>query len=807
MSISSFTFPAATLVDRKHVGRCCNLRPSPDGGLSATGRPRTVASTGSSSAQPVNGGHIILPDGSVGVLITDQGQLKAALPDGSVKTVASVGGAVTCALPLDDGFIIMTEGRAPRRFTCSLEGKELRFAETELWPDLPPLRIARHDIGTASADMPVLTLSSAYTSNDRHLSETDRSKVDKAMREAYINLSDRALLRGRYIQPVVARYRLIGEEGRTLYTSAPVVVAPETGLQGVTATLRLTGEGMRQCEISPLTATEFVPAIEATRPTNAVWDALVRSVQLLVSPQLHPYSDTLPGQNSRSAWTTTQITMQATLPGLDPSRPYAEAGTRIAGYITSILDNQDVALRVRATPHDTEAELQELRAIAGLRRPVPTPADVLAVSLSAPHTFTAATSARSGDLVAWGDLTVNPYAGHTLPEMTLSVLAGTSSLPTASLVSMHDGSSVVSTAVMTKSEQPMLSPLVTYPSADASSMTLIAGSKALTLPLIPTPGARCSYYLAPDLRPMPLTEEREGFAVPSASPRRRHYPSAVALCPVSAPFDATAVSHGDGAQLVALLPAMRHSNSFTVPSARFYMFGHGGISSMTLSDGRKRVNINLLYGRPVTSAGAVTPITGGVAALAGKALVKVTGSRPEVLVENCGGIALGWCDRYGELWCLNPPQPSGSDRGEAMIMTPDRSAAYTRDGLGPFKLLSTMAGMHLITASGDILDPSDETDAPTTVKYSVSKPHGISPRTSVPIAIPLYAHGVTGSVTIGATHGDPRRAAATLRTLTLRSGEINHPLREQLRIPHSHALTLSLSITTSHPSLLHLCQP
>lgn len=814
MSFSELFVPAATLADHRHVTNCCNLRPTPAGGLSATGEPDTVATIDDDDFQPVPGGIIPLPDGLICILVTQHDFLKGLLLDGTVITIAPTEGEVTCVQPIDDGFIVMTEGKAPRRFECYADDEEeggLIFYETELFPDLPPLSIVREDLGTSTAELPTLTLGSSYTTNSQHLTDSDREKIDKAMREAYVNLTDGALLRGRYVQPVVARYRLIGEEGRVLYTSAPVVVTPNSGLQGVKTTLHLTGEGFRECHIAPLTATEFVPAIRHTRPADAAWDLLVRSVRLEVSPQLHPYSAILPGYNAKSASTASQLTMWATLPGLDPLRKYADVDTRMAIFVANILDNPDTTMHPMATAPDTLTELQQLRTIYNLVLPVATEEeDQLAVQLSTPHTFTAATSARSGDLIAWGDLTVNPYHGYPLPEMAISVPSATGSLPTAAHVSMHDGSSVVSTAVMPKSGQPQLSPLVTYPSPDAVSMTLLAGDKALTLPLKATPGGRMAYYLAPDLRPMQLTEEREGFAVPSASPRKRRYPSAVALCPVATPFTPTAVSYGDGTRLAALLPAMRHSNSFTVPSARFYLFGLGGISSMTLSDSRRRVNMSLLDSRPVTSASAVTPIAGGVAVLAGGALVTVTGSRPHTLLEHCGAGMLGWCGRYGELWCISPPpitEGGGSGGPEALIVTPDGSAIYTRTGLGLRRVLSTGAGMYLFTADGRVLNPAVERDAPVTVAYAASVPHRLRPGSAAMLFVPLFGRNLTGNITIGATHGAPERVAATLRSLAVNGGDLNHPLAEPLRLPHSHALTFAFTLTTPYPSLLRLCQP
>lgn len=756
---------------------------------------------------PVRGGCFTLHDGTRCVLVFHDGWLKAVLADeGAVMTLGRMEEAPACAIGIDDGVIVMPAGgAAPRRWAFARDGDgEGLWSETELFPSLPPLMIARRDVGTAVAAMPALSLRDSYSTTSQRLSGTDQAIVDKAMRAAYINLCDGALLRGHYVQPVVARYRLIGEEGRVLYTSAPVIVAPQAGVQGVTTTLVLTGEGFRQVGATSLTATEFVPAIEHTRPTDAVWDALVRSVELLVSPQLHPYSDTLPGYTAKSGASATQLTLTARLAGMDPLRAAADEGGRPAASVTAILDNADTALTAGPPASSTLSELKTLQSITSARGAQTVTAEsALMVNLSAPHRFGASTVARSGDQLAWGGLTVNPFAGYTLPEMAIAAPAGQSSVPTAVNVTMHDGSSVVSTAVMMQRGEPSLSPLLVYPSADAVEMTLLAGTKALTVPLTPTPCGRAAYYLSPDLRPLALTEERGGFAVPSASPRQRHYPSAVAVCQVARPFEAQAVSHGDGTAIQAILPAMRHSNSFTVPSARFYLFGRGGISSMTLSDSRTRVNLNLLDSRGVSGPQAVTPVAGGVAAIAGGALLTISGSRPVTLLEHCPATALGWCDRYGELWCIG----AGGD-DEALITSGDGKVMYTRSGIGIADVVSTGAGMMLTDAEGSMLDPADEVDGVLTeVTHTSTVSHKFTPGTTAMLLGGIFGEGVRGSIGLSVSHGAPGRVAATLRRLTITGGDLNHPLSEPVRIPHSHSMTLTVNLTTSKPSLLRITEP
>lgn len=672
----TLTFPATTLADLRHVTKCHNLRPSPSGGLQAVGLPGKVASL--PGAVPVNGGSFPLADGTGCLLVYHQGELKAVI--GSViLTIAPLAEAPSCALAVDGGVIVMPANGRPIRYTFSRggedEGGEWTVAESPLFPGLPPLMIVRRDMGSISSKVSSFLLDSSYTTTTEHLTEDDQDTVDYELRAAYRALSRQATLHGRYIQPVLAYYKLIGYNGETLYTSAPVLVGPESGLQAVTATLGFTGEGFRRSEEGSLTATEFIPAIAVTREPDREWHALVRSVHIFTSTsEVFAYSTSILGTCSRVDSTASRLTLKFNLPGVNPLKPYAAEGGMIAHFVKSMLSNLD-HWTIRDLPLSNLASCETRRNLAAVQSiPSPTPESTLASRLSAPHSFTASACARSGDLIAWGGLKALPFDGYSLPEMTVTKSDTTGSVPTAVLVKMRDGSSVVRAEVIAKSTPTGLSPLLLYPSADAESMTLMAGSKAVTLPLSPSPCGKWSYYLAPDLKPIRFTDDKGGFALPAASPAVYDYPSALMVAHESAPLEPLAVSFGDSSAVNALLPAVRHSNSFTVPSARFYVLGAGGISSMTLSHSRRRINLNLLDGRGVASPEAATLIPGGIAVIASGALLTVTGSRPSTLREHCRSDKLGWCGRYGELWCID-----SSGARDVTVLSADGKVEYTRD--------------------------------------------------------------------------------------------------------------------------------
>ncbi|MCM1051291.1 MAG: hypothetical protein NC349_04950 [Paenibacillus sp.] len=792
--------PTSTLAGSNPAEICHNLRPAPSGALTAVGLPATIASL--PGAIGVEGGVYTMPDGSTCVTVYHDGALKQHV-NGAISTLVEMDSPPRCVLPAEGGgLIIIPVTGLPLMATPATDGQARPTVTT-----LPPLSLKCLDMGTVTDSLPQITLKGTYSSTSRTLTDTDRATVDKAMREAYLRLSDRALLHGRHIQPVVARYRLIGDGGVVIHSSAPVIVGPEDGLQCTGTTLTLSGEGMRTLTARALTATEFSVGYSFSSEPDEAWRKAVRSVEILVSPQLHPLSATLPGTCSFTSATATSLTLTATLPGVNPLASPGAEGEYLHSCITSVIDNADTAMRPAPVAWtDTLAEISALRSIASMPVEAGSATGLMGVRLSAPHGFSASAVARSGDMVAWGGLRAVPFDGYTLPELSTVTSPATASEPTAVQVTMLDGSTVVSRAVMHSAGAGALSPLVVYPSPDACSMTLIADRRRVTLPLTPTPCRRWACHISPTLRPIGFTDSMPGFVMPVADPPLYDYPSAIAVARAEAPTVPVAFTAGDAGRVTAVIPALRHSSSFTVPSARFYVAGTGGLSSMALNDRGSRINLNLLYPRPVE---AVTAIPSGIAFISGGRLLTLSGSRAPVELARLGEIigvepgtewALGWDNSHGELWCIPRATPDDAPAGTtAVIATPDGSALYTRSCPAVVSVLSAGPRLILVDSSGNIIDPGQERSGPVSVRHVSAIPSAFRPGAEAILNIPVYGREVSGTVRLLASHavhpGNPPRLA--VMGLAINGGAINHPLVQRVRLPHSHALILDISLTAS----------
>lgn len=814
----------STLAGATPAEICHNLRSTPSGALSAVGSPVTIATLPGAAAVP--GGLFTLSDGSTCVAVHHEGSLKV-LVHGEIRQLVELDEPPRCVLPTGaDGIVIVPASGVPL-VAPSLTGSPARPSISPL----PPLSLRCMAMGTVTASIAPVTLKGTYSSTSRTLNDTDRATLDKAMRDAYLRLSDRALLHGRHIQPLLARYRLIGHGGTVIYTSSPVVIGPDCGLQATRTTLTLSGDGMRSMTATQLTATEFSVGFSFISEPDEAWHTAVRAVEILISPQLHPLSALLPGTCSFSSASATSLTMDYLLPGVNPLANPADEGQYLRTCITSIIDNADTAMRPSPRAWtDTLAEIASLHSLASLPATSPSAAALMGVRLSAPHGFSASAVARSGDMVAWGDLRAIPFDGYTLPELSTVTATATAAVPTAVSIAMLDGASVVSRAVMRTLSPVALSPLVLYPSPDACSATLIAGKRATTLPLTPSPCGRWGYYISPTLRPVSFTDTLPGFVVPSADPPVHAYPAAIAAARASAPLSPVAFTVGDAGRVVALLPALRHSSSFTVPAARFYVAGTGGLSSMSLNDRLSRINLNLLDPRPISSAGSITAIPGGIAFVAGGGLFTISGSRAPSLLTRLSSIVtgatptpsadtacarptspsasdewlLGWDDTHGELWCIPATRADATSpqtETTAVITSPDGSTLYTRSSPPISSVLSTASRLMLIDTSGNILDPTSEEwdNTPLTARHLSAIPCNFKPGAETILNLPVYGHDLRGTITLYAAHATHpgRYPHLPLMTITVKGGDLNHPLVQRVRLPHAHTLILDISLTAS----------
>ena len=772
----------------REVEMCLNLRPSLTGprGLVPTGAPAVVSDKGG------------IPVGKNGdMLLLARGNELWQTDGKNERLLGEFSGNIGAVMPVEAGRSIVMADKP-------LEISGDVCADAIPAPGFPALR--RIDLATVSAPLPGRTLRGNYGSRSTTLEAADIATLTDDFLDAYCRLGDMAAGAGGFIAPVIAQVRLRGGDGNLLHTSAPVIIAPEVGLQAVETSMTVCdGDGGSTTSGAVLRATSFCIGVSFPATGEVEWSGEVASVEVLVSPQLHPVDAAVTVSGSFGSFQGGAGKLTVVAPGVESKGDRAAEGTRFHRRVVAALARIDDIMTVTVfgvssaagrvcNPSATDTRRQLTALVSVLGGKVKPPTDVMMRELSRPHTFTAAVARQSGDTVVWGDITCHRFPGYTAREMGVAhEVSQPAAVPTACLVKFADGSSVVTSMTEHCFNTLALSPLITYPHPDAVELTVIVGTRSVTVPLTPVGDGRTACWLDPQCRAVVPGVELGMFILPSATPRVSRFPDGVAVASRATPLDvAMAVRTGCG-QVVELTPTVRTSSSWDFGRARFYAFTTSGICGIAVSG--STVTVAVIDSRGVTRKCGVATTSGGVAAIAGGDLVMVTGSRCVTLRENVQADMAGWCGSRGELWL------TGSVDGKTLVCDVKGNAIMTRDDVAPVMFLSASPSLYMLDRDGKVLDASVEVGSPAReVSWRVRVPLGAwSAMTGMSVA--LSSSRYKGNVTLLADNGAGSAHALPVVDMAV-DGEVNHPVVARLSAPLRRYATVAVSGVVSADTLI-----
>ncbi len=796
------------------VTRCHNLRPTRDGsgGLEGVGRAAQLIADLLPGARFVPGGTFPLPDGSVSFLLAREEELFIH-HEGELLSIGDVGGSATVAVAMTDGWMVMTTGM-PLRLRLRNGVWGIAAGEREL----PRFMFQRLDGTVFFADTAALTAAIDYSSVTGTVNSEDSTAIGKALTDAYMSIAALARDERQFIQPVIARYRLVGEAEEVLYTSAPVMISPSSGLQLQSVEIPVSGSPARSFVSTRVSATGFTLGLRMTSSPDLLAGSPVKRVEILLSPELHPLEPDRICHCELIRKSADRLAVRALLPGLSRSKRPGEPGAAMYSRIGILLGCLDDVMQVAVSaplPSGSEGEIRLgpypdpcrsaaeavarfrllTRGAAGPAGSTASPGDLI----RPPHSFTAMAGTRCGDVVMWGDITSRPFRGYPLDEltaMTSSSVGGAT--PAAVTVTMEDGKLAVSESVLTGVVPMQLSPLLVYPSGLARSMTVLTPSARCVYPLAPAPGGSMSFRLDPDLAPVSLPEGNPGgFFIPLSTVGGERWPDLVALSSGGAPLlPADVVSTGLGA-VTALTPVEGGGSTLDMTRVKFHLFASGGMALLNCRPG-KISSLSVTDGRGVPSASCVTATSAGVVALAGGSPVLLAGSRVRPLgPDGLKGTAVGWNAPRRELWIFN------GDALEATVIRTDGSGMHTRTVERTASLLSAPSGLLMLTAAGHLLDASRETDVNVRFSYRVRIPTAWLPGSLHRLVVGLFGKVAGTEIDLMTDDGCFDPEAAPLLSLSS-TGDLTHPLTVACHAVHSHFLTLVAGGVTSAPSTLRL---
>lgn len=765
------------------VVACRNLRPGTDAAgcrvLSSVGRPAAIC-TGAHYTPLGSVG----PDGRQCAVLWRDGRIYAAGADGSPAELGDVGAAVQAAVHGGDKLWLTA---ADRLWTVSHDGTGAQLRAVPAAADFHGAVLRAVDATMVSAEIAARRLSRVYGPGDNSLDRTDHDKVTEAFAEAYRTMARAAAGAGMFLQPVVGRYVVSDADGHPLYASAPVLLSNSEGPQ-CTDVYTLRSLDRQTTEPLQITAKCWRPQL--VLPPGGLPEAAA-TVDILLTPQLHPYSLDAPAGVGVSRSAGTEF-LRVSMPGVGTAlnTAYPDSSRGLLSRVTEVFDTlarSAATLDARSTAGAVTLPLGADRSLAAEQRLLARTLErqtSAAVSLpgllQAPHSF----SARSGSFgpiaVLWGGLTARRYGGYPLS------MFGTSTIDSSwrgwAAVEFADGSERVVWQGGGETAAPrLLMPLLSYPSADAVRITVwlqtgTQTAQTASFPLRPF-GAGCAAYLHPSLRPFVLEAATGQLPTAPAPLERLHeYPGMLAAASALAPLSLTSVLRPGCGEVRAVATAAGSQSAWDFGRPRFYACCASGIIAVSATADLRRLSATPVDGRRVSGPSGLCSVDGQVYAVASGDLVRMQGNRVVTVRRSCGYTSVAWA----------------SQRRELVGLRQDGTLEYSVDGsrfeldwrLGGCCLATDNCGRILMGTPGAVYDLTDERYGAggVDIRWQVelhaedgSADGGLLPGLR-PTAMELQLGAASFSGTVSLTRGH-YLATATRPDAGIRiKGRIGHPL-------------------------------
>lgn len=804
--------------------RRVNLRHA-SGCLCGIGSPEIIGSHGA-DANFVEGACHVSPTGLSYLFFMRGGSLFSVCTENGdeLEVEAGIPSLPVAIVSVDGGVVAMYSGISPRRYKLGSDGL---WERSELFPE-GPYTINRLDLGKESVAVGPVSLKGSYDGRSVRLDARDSDAVCAAALEAYRTLAGQATAAHRFVQPVMARYRLFGDGGVLLYESAPVLVAAADGEQMRSASFTVEGSGFNTTSSLSVSASAF--GLELTRAVveTEAERRLVRSVSLVVSPQFHPVDPALPGTCRYKGHSGSVISFECMLPGVNPYTATGSPGGNVYECVAGVLAAPDSFMRRYDSPVPSfDAELKELAKIRKAAALAADPSGRTAVrhEMAAPHTFSAATGAVNGGTVVWGNITAIPFNGYRMHEFAVKAAKTQGGGPVAALVTMADGSSVATAVTVYGVSLSAFSPLLLYPSGRAVSITLIAEGMRQTYPLTPTPDGRWAFWLEPSAKPhMPAATEAP-FVVPASSPGLVELPGYLAVARASDPLTPLSGTDTTAGSVSAIVPAPRGGLTREFARGSFYVMGSGGTDGVAVSASLTSVVASHIDSRSVAGPSAVAVVRNEVMFVSGREIVRLSGSKALTfftfdgwLMAEREPVAIGWSPFFRELWVAGRPRFNLLAGSVDMEMSGPVTAVVPLDGDSSYRRTDFTPDFFVHTPSGTVAVDS----AGCTRRLAVEKNRLLSVGldASVPVSRPagprwsrhtlvadLSGDGrLSGSISLAALPQsglDGLADALSLGSATV-SGVIDHPVAVPFMLPHLHNVALSIRLSSARPVKLRI---
>lgn len=794
---SAIRVPLRAISADGHTIRCHNILESP---ASVDGVPGLIPVAATQTAigrnlKPMAG--LTLPSG-VGctLLRSPDASVPASLFVQTGSGLTAIGEGLStplCAVADGCGWLVMTAGGRLQIESADSSGEEWDIRPLGTQP--PDIRLAAVAAGELTGQTPPMTIRDVDFSRDApYIPESGLDSLSGALLTLYGSLCDRATGNNAWIQPVIARYRLLDSAGNAIFTSEPALMTTDGWQCCETLTAECSKPADGTLAVPPMMLRASMFTIELSVVSLGAYASAADSIEICITPQIHPVeTDALPPYRIVRAATASPA-LAIALPGTTASLADNSAArardlirivarmdaacTRAAAFSTAVDSRHEVR---NATQQSFATETALIRRI--LARNVSSGSEparsTLLQSVAPQHSFIARSVATAGDAVLWADITTLP--GPASLPTTPHTSGNEETEWTGNMrVTMADG-----TAVDTLIGYPMpmpagLPPLVSYPDPKAVRIDIWINnidSSAIShagVDLTTSEDGSRAISLNPSLKPTPATPW-DGTSFPEAPAAGfatgRRYPGALVSARADAPGYPLGALLLTPAPVAAVLPSVKSQSSWDFTRTHFHVFSPAGIFSVGLPADRSRIASSLTDPRGVCSSGLAVFTGSGIVALTdSRQLLRICGSRTTTILDSANAASIGWEATGNSLW-LDTPEG-------LRIISLDTFRHHTR-GLPADRADLLSLGPKLWISTTDSLAAAGEKPAASTpVRWSARMAIG-KPRRLTYAGFIMAAGRFDGTIRIRTDAGAGAAQSFPILSLKVR-GEINAPITARL---------------------------
>lgn len=240
-----------------------------------------------------------LPGSAREVLFMQSATMLGFIPAADTRSEASVSGPVTEigvleGTPLffsaiEAGTVRVLMQHSPAiylTYSVSADGT-ITFTNRGAMPPLPDMSLTVTGETTLSEPVTAMSLSGNGPMRTS-LNPADTATVTSRLLSAYARLHETAAESGCFIQPTLARYRLLDAAGDTIFVSPTVMLSPTGGFQCCSEITLTSPDGLQSLTSGALTARAYRVKLTGGSALPAQWSQIVRSVVIESVGEIDP---------------------------------------------------------------------------------------------------------------------------------------------------------------------------------------------------------------------------------------------------------------------------------------------------------------------------------------------------------------------------------------------------------------------------------------------------------------------------------------------------------------------------------------